>query len=75
MGSEMCIRDSIKKIIDGDWDRGFAFAKPPNAAVCKLVEFNRQEEVFIVCSGSTSLGWDIDFQNLVTEANQLSLGR
>ena len=52
----MVEEDKIKAV-DGDWDRGMVYCKPPGAPkVTRIIEYRRSEGVFQVCEGASELG-------------------
>ena len=66
---------SMKKAIDGDWDRGFVYAKIGDAPAVRFIEFDKPATCFTKCSGAATLGWDFDFDLLAQETSNITLGR
>ena len=65
----------LKKVVDGDWDRGYVFVRLPGSNPVRIPEFTKAENKFIVCAKSAELGWSLNFQQVADEANQVSLGQ
>jgi len=66
----------LRKVADGDGDKGYAFVHLPGALPVRVVEYLRSEGRFVVCAKAAELNWEsFGFQKVVDEANQLSLGR
>ena len=65
-----------RKTADGDGDKGYAFVHLPGALPVRVVEYLRSEGRFVVCAKAAELNWgNFEFQKVVDEANQLTLGR
>jgi len=66
----------LRKVADGDGDKGYAFVHLPGALPVRVVEYLRSEGRFVVCAKAAELNWEnFGFQKVVDEANQLNLGR
>ena len=67
--------EAMKKAIDGDWDRGYCYAKLGDEPVIRLIEWDKNTSAYVVCAGATNLGWDFDWAQLALDTTNVTLGR
>ena len=67
----------LKQMVDGDYDRGYAYTKlSADALPVRLMEFSRKEGKWVKGEKVATLNWEgFDFDDLEKTINNMTLGR
>ena len=67
--------EGARRIIDGDWARGYVFVRLEGSKPVRLMEYNRSEEKFQKGAEVDTLGWTFNFPELLEHVNNMTSQR
>ena len=65
--------EAARKMVDGDWTRGYAFLKKDGQQPVRLMSYSKPDERFVKGREVEALGWTFCFAALEQAVNEITL--